>query len=144
MSSKLEEQKKIWDQKLQIEKDKLRSGGVADSEKLQSVINEAHALVKNDFSGFDPIFSFGILCQLESLKGGKLDDVDDAMKLLFERSILKTVTPGNLTEMLLVTQMISVHNAMMDIARLLAQSKRTDEIERYGNMLNKFARTFYL
>ena len=91
------------------------------------------------FSGFDPYFSFGILAQLSSLKSGKYDDINDAMKLLFERSILKTVAPGNQIEMMLVTQLISVHQAMMNVARLLAHSKTHEEIESYGNIFNKFA-----
>src|SRR5262245_20901932 len=140
MSDKLQEMKKLADEKLQAEKDKLRSS--RNEKKLQAEIDKARELVKKDFSGFDAFFSYGILAQLSSLKCGKFDDVDDAMKLAFERSILKTVTPGNQIEMLLVTQLISVHHAMMNFARLLAHSKTPEEIERYGNIFNKLARTF--
>ena len=44
--------------------------------------------------------------------------------------------------MLVVTQMIAVHDAMMNFGRLLANSKTSREIESYGNMFNKLARTF--
>lgn len=140
MTDKLQEMKKMADEKLEAVKDEVNSR--RNEKKLQAEIDKARELVKKDFSGFDPYFSFGILTQLSSLKCGKYDDVDDAMKLLFERSILKTVTPGNQIEMMLVTQLISVHQAMMNFARLLAHSKTHEEIERYGNIFNKLAGTF--
>ena len=140
MTDRLQEMKKLADEKLQAEKDEVNAR--RNEKKLQAEIDKARELVKKDFSGFDPYFSFGILTQLSSLKSGKYDDVDDAMKLLFERSILKTVAPGNQIEMMLVTQLISVHQAMMNVARLLAHSKTHEEIESYGNIFNKFARTF--
>lgn len=140
MTDKLQEMKKLADEKLQAEKDKVNAR--RNEKKFQAEIDKARELVKKDFSGFDPYFSYGILTQLNSLKRGKYDDADDAMKLLFERSILKTVTPGNQIEMMLVTQLISVHQAMMNFARLLAHSRTHEEIECYGNILNKLARTF--
>jgi len=140
MTDKLQEMKKLADGKLEAEKDKVNAR--RNEKKLQAEIDKARELVKQDFSGFDPYFSFGIFTQLSSLKCGKYDDVDDAMKLLFERSILKTVTPGNQIEMMLVTQLISIHEATMNSARLLALSKTREEVESYGNVLNKLSRTF--
>jgi hypothetical protein len=137
MTNTLQEMKKIADEKLEAEKDKL-----SPSYKLQARIDEARELVKDDFNGFDVSFSFGILTQLCALKSGKYDDVDDAMKLQFERSILKTVTSGNQIEMMLVTQMIAVHNAIIGSGRLFGNSKQLDEIESYGNTFNKLTRTF--
>jgi hypothetical protein len=126
-------------EKLQIEKDK--SGADAASEKLPSVDGMLE-LLKKDLSGYDPYFSVGIFHQLAELERRKVDDAVDTIKLGFARSILKTVTPGNQIEMLMVTQMIAVHDAMMNFGRFLANSKTLREVESYGNMFNKLARTF--
>ena len=64
------------------------------------------------------------------------------MKLAFARSLLKTVTSGDPMEMLLVSQMIPVHNATMEIAARLANARTPQEIESYTNSLNKLARTY--
>src|SRR5262245_18642956 len=139
-NNKLQEMKKVADEKLQAEKDRL--GSDRAEKKFQAEIDKARELVKNDFSAFDPYFAYGIFTQLALLKTGEIDDAHDAMKLAFERSILKTVTPGNQIEMMLVTQLITVHNTMINVGRLLAHSKSRDELELYGNMLNKLSRTF--
>ena len=66
MSSKQQELKEIYDDKLQNEKDKIKSGAVAASEKLPSA-NEAIEALEKDLSGFDEDFSLGILTRLGAL-----------------------------------------------------------------------------
>ena len=122
-----------------LEAEKAKSGAGAVTEKLHSVVEEALAAIKKTLSGYDPRFSFGILSQLDATEA---KDDADGMKLLFAHSILKTVTSGNPIEMMLVIQMIAVHNASIGSARLLGKSSGLDEIEGYGNIFNKLARTF--
>jgi hypothetical protein len=83
-------------------------------------------------------FGFGSLCPQQSKKSWKTTPCKVGHSQLPESASLASQT----IEMLLVTQLISVHQAMMNFARLLAHSKTHEEIERYGNIFNKLARTF--
>jgi hypothetical protein len=44
--------------------------------------------------------------------------------------------------MLLVTEMLTVHDAKMKMAERLKDARTLEEIETYGNLYNKLARTF--
>ena len=136
MTDKLQEMKKMADEKLEAVKDEVNSR--RNEKKLQAEIDKARELVKKDFSGFDPYFSFGILTQLSSLKCGKCVDVDDAMKLRFERSNSQRAGTGRETEIEIdvgYPDLISVHQAMMNFARSFSHiQKPTRMLKRYGNM----------
>lgn len=134
--------KKVADEKLQAEKDKLRSDKVAVSEKFPSHVEQALEALKKDLSAYDPHFALALFAQVDAVARRKDDDFEDVMKLAFARSLLKTVTSGDPMEMLLVSQMIPVHNATMEIAARLANARTPQEIESYTNSLNKLARTY--
>ena len=54
MTDKLQEMKKMADEKLEAVKDEVNSR--RNEKKLQAEIDKARELVKKDFSGFDPYF----------------------------------------------------------------------------------------
>jgi hypothetical protein len=60
----------------------------------------------------------------------------------FVRSVLKEASPGNQPVMLLVTQMLTVHDATMSSAKSLGEAKTPEQVNTYGNLFNKLARTF--
>src|SRR5262245_3147792 len=129
-NNKLQEMKKVADEELQTEKDKLRSDKVAVSEKFPSHVEQALEALKKDLSAYDPHFALALFAQVDAVARRKA------------RSLLKTVTSGDPMEMLLVSQMIPVHNATMEIAARLANARTPQEIESYTNSLNKLARTY--
>jgi hypothetical protein len=108
--------------------------------KFPSLVNQVLEALEKDLSGYDPAFAEEILRQLVEVMDRI--DINDALKLSFARSILRAVKSGDPMEMLLVTEMITVHDAKMNIARCLKNSKTLDEIDSYGNIFNKLARTF--
>jgi hypothetical protein len=123
--------------KLEFEKEK-----VPGRKKFPSDVNQELDALEKELAGYgyDPEFSAEILRQIaESLVRC---DGNDRLRLRFARSIIKGVTSGNQFEMLLVVQMIGVHGATMTLTALVNASKDPDHIESYGNVCNKFARTF--
>src|SRR5262249_51924808 len=64
----------------------------------------------------------------------------DAAGYGFVGSVLKE--PKNKFEMMLVTQMLAVHDAAMDSAKFLGAARSLDEFNCYGNMFSKLTRTF--
>ena len=107
-------------------------------EKLPSA-DEAVEALKKDLTGYDEDFSFGILIQLGALS---LTKDPHGAGVLFARSVLKKVRSGDHMEMLLVTQMLAVHDATMTYAALLGGSKNLPQLEICANTFNKLARTF--
>ena len=123
--------------KLEFEKEK-----VPGRKKFPSDVNQELDALEKELTGYgyDPEFSAEILRQIaESLVRC---DGNDRLRLRFARSIIKGVTSGNQFEMLLVVQMIGVHGATMTLTALVNASKDPDYIESYGNVCNKFARTY--
>lgn len=111
---------------------------VIRSEQLPSA-EEAIEMLKNDLSGFDPAFSCGILLQLGALS---LTKDPHGFGWLFARSVLKDVRPGDKMGMLLVVQMLAVHDGTMTHAMLLAGSEHLGQRESFANIFNKLARTY--
>jgi hypothetical protein len=64
----------------------------------------------------------------------------DASGYGFVRSVLKE--PKNQFEMLLVAQMLALHDAAMDSGKSLGAARTIDEKNCYGNMLSKLTRSF--
>ena len=61
---------------------------------------------------------------------------------LFARSVLKEVRPGDRIGVLLVVQMLVLHDATMTQSGQLAVSEDLPQTASFANMVNKFARTF--
>ncbi len=108
--------------------------------KLPSSV-DAIEMLKKDLSGYDEDFSYGILTQLGTLS---LTKDPHGSGFLFLRSVLKEVRPGDRMGMLLLVQMLIVHDATISQSCFLASSKHLEQIERFANIVNKFARTFAL
>jgi hypothetical protein len=127
----------FWRDQLDREKEKLPG-----REKFPSDVNRELDALEKELTGYgyDPDFSVDILRQIaESLVRR---DGNDQLRLRFARSIIKGVKSGDQMEMLLVVQMISGHVATMALTALMHASKDPDLINSYGNMSNKFARTY--
>ena len=80
----------------------------------------------------DPEFLTGILCQLNAIS-------------LYSRNATERIKGGNpktQTDVLLLTQMAAIHDAVMTSARNLAIAKDPELVERFANVTNKLARTF--
>src|SRR5262249_51784874 len=60
----------------------------------------------------------------------------------FVRSVLKEASPRNTVETMLVTQMLAMHDATMALSKSLGEAKTLEQVNSYGNLLNKSARTF--
>ena len=86
----------------------------------------------------DPEFLTGILCQLNaiSLYSG------NATERGFLLSIIKGGNPKTQTDVLLLTQMAAIHDAVMTSARNLGTTNDPELVERFANVTNKLARTF--
>ena len=106
--------------------------------KLPSSVDTIE-LLKKDLSGYDEDFSYGILTQLGALS---LTKDPYGLGFLFARSVLKEVRPGDRIGMMLLVQMLIVYDAEITQAGLLAASKDPEQMERFANIVNKFARTF--
>ena len=127
----------FWRDQLDREKEKLPG-----REKFPSDVNRELDALEKELTGYgyDPDFSVDILRQIaDSLVRC---DGNDRLRLRFARSIIKGVKSGDQMEMLLVVQMISGHVATMALTALMHASKDPDHINSYGNMGNKFARTY--
>ena len=96
-------------------------------------------VLKKELSGCDPDFLSGIHNQLATLSVTKHGD---ASGYAFVRSVLKEANPANHLEMLLFTQLLAVHDAMMTSSKLLGEAKTLEEVNSHGNNRNKLARTF--
>jgi hypothetical protein len=90
--------------------------------------------------GFEPDFTAEILRQIT----GSLSswDGNKRLSLRFARSIIKKVKTGDQMEMLLVMQMICDHIAKMNLTARMNATKEVDHCASYGNLSNKFSRTF--
>ena len=109
------------------------------SQELPSA-DEAVKALKKELSGYDEDFSFGILMQLGSLS---LTKDPHGAGFLFARSVLKKVRSGDHMEMLLVTQMLAVHDATMTLCNTSWRLRKVCRNRRFSrNTFNKFARTF--
>ncbi len=122
-----------------LEAEDAKSAESIARDERPSSFEEDLAVIEEALSGYDPGLSYRILGQLRAI--GSKEDPSGA-RVLFWRSILKTVTSGKPIEIMLVTQMIVLHETYMALAQPLWKSAGLDEIERWGNILNKFARTF--
>jgi hypothetical protein len=111
---------------------------VTRSEELPS-FEETVEMLKKDLSGYDADFSCAILLQLGALS---LTKDPSGIGWLFARSVLKDVRPGDKMAMLLVVQMLAVHDGIMSHAILLAGSEHLEQRESFANIFNKLARTF--
>lgn len=78
---------------------------------------------------------------LRQLAAAMVPDGNNALRLRFARSLLKTVKPGDQMQMLQVTQIIVIHLATMNVAELMHTSRTPEHINCYGNIFNKLART---
>ena len=96
-----------WREKLESAKERVLS-----HKKFPSVVKQELEALEKDLAGYDLDFSVEILRQLaEALV--RNDSNDDALRLRYARSILKTVKSGDPMEIMWVTQMIAVHGATM-------------------------------
>jgi hypothetical protein len=85
-------------------------------------------------------FLNGIIRQL----GGALsrDGVVDEDQLNFTVSIIRGVKSRGRAEIMLAAQMAVVNDVMMNFAQHLATATSFEEIETFGNIFNKLARTY--
>ena len=156
--------KEFLEEKLQLEKDKLRpvavTGGKSGPKEIRAVrekleVAKERCLSRKDFppvvivelegiekdlAAYDPDFVAEILRQLAEAM--IKNDGNDALKLRYARSIMRTVRSGDPMEMQLVVQMIAIHHATLNHAALLGNSKDLPQSESYANILNKSARTY--
>jgi len=90
--------------------------------------------------GFEPDFTAEILRQITGCLSSW--DGNKRLSLRFARSIIKNVKTGDQMEMLLVVQMICDHIAKMNLTARMNATKEVDHCASYGNLSNKFSRTF--
>jgi lipopolysaccharide biosynthesis regulator YciM len=100
---------------------------------------QSAVVLKKEVSGHDPDFLSVTNNQLATLSVTKNGS---AAGHSFVRSVLKEASPGNQPVMLLVTQMLAVHDATMSSAKSLGEAKTFEQLNSYGNLFNKLARTF--
>jgi hypothetical protein len=86
----------------------------------------------------DPEFLNGILCQVAAISLHSRESTERGFLL----SIIQGGNPKNQTEVLLLTQMAAVHDAMMTAARNLASATDAEQVQCFTNGLAKLARTF--
>jgi hypothetical protein len=126
-----------WRDQLDREKEKLPG-----RKKFPSDVNQELDALETELTGYgyDPDFSVDILRQIaESLVRC---DGNDRLRLRCARSIIKGVKSGDHMQMLLVVQMIGSHVGAMTFSGLMHASKAPEDINSYGNLSNKFARTY--
>jgi hypothetical protein len=70
------------------------------------------------------------------------DGVVDGNQLNFMVSIIRGVKPRDQIEAVLAAEMAAIHCATMQFVRYLRPGGSIEEIDSYGNVLNKLARTF--
>ena len=86
----------------------------------------------------DPEFLTGILCQVNAISRHSLESTECGFLL----SIIQGGNPKNQNEVLLLTHMAAVHDAMMTAARNLASATDAEQVDRFANVLSKLARIF--
>jgi hypothetical protein len=86
----------------------------------------------------DPEFLTGILCQVNGISVYSRN----ATERDFLLSIIKGGNPKTQTDVLLLTQMAAIHDAMMTSARNHATATDPELVERFANVTAKLARTF--
>jgi hypothetical protein len=86
----------------------------------------------------DPDFLTGILCQVNGISVYSRN----ATERDFLLSIIKGGNPKTQTDVLLLTQMAAIHDAVMTSARNLGTTNDPELVERFANVTNKLARTF--
>jgi hypothetical protein len=86
----------------------------------------------------DPDFLTGILCQVNGISVYSRN----ATERDFLLSIIKGGNPKTQTDVLLLTQMAAIHDAVMTSARNLGTANDPELVERFANVTNKLARTF--
>jgi hypothetical protein len=86
----------------------------------------------------DPEFLTGILCQVNGISVYSRN----ATERDFLLSIIKGGNPKTQTDVLLLTQMAAIHDAVMTSARNLGTANDPELVERFANVTNKLARTF--
>ena len=86
----------------------------------------------------DPDFPTGILCQVNGISVYSRN----ATERDFLLSIIKGGNPKTQTDVLLLTQMAAIHDAVMTSARNLGTANDPELVERFANVTNKLARTF--
>jgi hypothetical protein len=126
-----------WRDKLEFEKAK-----VPGRKNFPSDVNQELDALEKELAGYgyDPEFLAEILRQIaQSLV---THDGNVRLRLRWARSIIKGVKSGDPMEMLLVVQMICVYGGTMTVAALMNASKDPEHVDNYGNICNKFARTY--
>ena len=98
---------------------------------------KALVALKKEHTEHDPDFLSGIHNQLGALS---LTKHGNPRGYGFVRSVLKE--PRNQFEMLLVTQMLALHDAAMNSSKSLGEARSLDEVNCYGNMFSKLTRSF--
>jgi hypothetical protein len=86
----------------------------------------------------DTEFLTGILCQVNGISVYSRN----ATERDFLLSIIKGGNPKTQTDVLLLTQMAAIHDAVMTSARNLGTANDPEQVERFANVTNKLARTF--
>jgi hypothetical protein len=131
------EEEAYWRDQLDREKEK-----IPGREKFPSDVNqELDALEKELVGyGYDPDFSIEILRAVAASL--VRCDGNDRLRLRCARQIIKRVKSGDYSEMLLVVAKIGIHFATMNLLELMNGAKTLEERVGYGNLCNKFARTF--
>jgi|GEM_PF-2022383 hypothetical protein len=86
----------------------------------------------------DPEFLTGILCQVNGISVYSRNATERGFLL----SIIKGGNPKTQTDVLLLTQMAAIHDAVMTSARNHATANDPELVERFANVTNKLARTF--
>jgi hypothetical protein len=98
---------------------------------------KALVALKNEHTEHDPDFLHGIHNQLGALSVTKHGN---PRGYGFVRSVKKV--PRNQFEMLMVTQMLALHDAAMNSSKSLGEARSLEEINCYGNMFSKLTRSF--
>jgi hypothetical protein len=70
------------------------------------------------------------------------DGVIDERQLNFMVSIIKGIKPRDQIEALLAAEMSAIHATMMKFAQHLSIAETTQEVDSFGNVISKLARTF--
>jgi hypothetical protein len=95
-------------------------------------------LLKEALGTANPDFANGLLKQLASSQGGKIDERD----LNFMLAVISGIKPNDQLEAMLAAQMTAVHMAMMKFVRRLDQVENIPQQDSAERALNKLARTF--
>jgi hypothetical protein len=86
----------------------------------------------------DAEFLTGILCQVNGISVYSVNATERSFLL----SIIKGGNPKTQTDVLLLTQMAAIHDAVMTSARNLAKANDPELLDRFANVTTKLARTF--